>query len=78
MWGLFKALPTVMAAVIYACLCPLGFYFHISSLSAAVRPFPHMMGVFPALLCCTGIIVIGIPPPKKNTLLYMELGIFLH
>lgn len=31
-----------MDAVIYACLCPLGFYLRISSLRASVCPFPHM------------------------------------
>lgn len=68
--GLLKALPTAMAAVIYACLCPLGFYLHISSLRSTAHPFPLLIGAFPAL-CCTGIIVIRIP---KNTPLYN----FLH
>lgn len=49
-----------MAAVIYACLCPLGFYLHISSLRASVHPFLHMKGASPALCACTGIIVISI------------------
>lgn len=58
--GLLKGLPTAMAAVIYACLCPLGFYLHISSLRASIHPFPPHDGSLPCTLRCTGIIVIGI------------------
>lgn len=58
--GLLKALPTAMAAVIYACLCPLGLYLHISSLRASVHPFPPHEGRLRCTLCCTGIIVISL------------------
>lgn len=54
--GLLKALPTAMAAVIYACLCPLGFYLHISSLRASVHPFPHMKGAYPALCAALALL----------------------
>lgn len=56
-----------MDAVIYACLCPLGFYLHISSLRASVCPFPHMKEA--SLHFVLHWHYCNLHP--KNTLLYM-------